>query len=92
MEPSKSNGTPRSPASWIAFHITKEVIKLILMHTGKVSSDDVRFYVSKFDPSAAVIGMAFKALVEEGVLAKKDRQPTDVKSSKSREIIVYSRP
>lgn len=74
------------------FHTTKEVIKLIVMHTEEVSSDDVRFYVDRFEPSTAVIGMAFKSLVEEGKLVKGGRKPTDLKSSKSREIVVYSTP
>lgn len=80
------NGKPAN------FHVTKEVAKLIVMHTGTVSTDDIRFYVEKFDPSPAIIGAALKSLVEEGVLVKKERKPTDRKSSKSREIVVYSRP
>lgn len=70
-------------------YVVKEVIKIILRYTGEVSSDDVRFYVSEFDPSTMVIGTAFKALVNDGILKKKGFKKTDLKSSKGRDIAVY---
>lgn len=73
-------------------YVVKDVIKLILQHTGEVSSDDVRFYVDKFDPSTMIIGNAFKSLVDDGILVKKGTKKTDLKSSKSRDIAVYGAP
>lgn len=70
-------------------HTVKEVIKIILRYTGEVSSDDVRFYVSQFDPSTMVIGNAFRTLVSDGILKKKGFKKTDLKSSKGRDIAVY---
>ena len=73
-------------------HTVKEVIKAVLRYTGEVSSDDVRFYVNKFDPSTMVIGNAFRSLISDGVLSKKGTKKTDLKSSKSRDIAVYGAP
>lgn len=73
-------------------HTVKEVIKIVLQHTGEVSSDDVRFYVNRFDPSTMIIGNAFRSLVASGVLEKKGTKKTDLKSSKSRDIAVYGAP
>ena len=73
-------------------HTVKEVIKVVLRYTGEVSSDDVRFYVKRFDPSTMIIGNAFRSLVSDGVLAKKGTKKTDLKSSKSRDIAVYGAP
>lgn len=71
------------------FLMVKEAIKLILKYTGEVSSDDVRFYIKEFTPSSAIVGSAFMALVQEGFVEKQGRKPTDLKSSKGREIAVY---
>ena len=70
-------------------HTIKEVIKLVVKYTGQVCSDDVRFYVKKFDPSPAVIGTAFRHLVKDGVIKKTGTKPTDIKSSKGRDIAVF---
>jgi hypothetical protein len=70
-------------------HMVKEVIKLIVKYTGEVCSDDVRFYVKSFDPSPAVIGTAFRQLVKEGTITKCGTKPTDIKSSKGRDIAVF---
>ena len=70
-------------------HTVKKVIKIILQYTGEVSSDDVRFYVSRFHPSTMVIGNAFRALVADGILQKKGFKKTDLKTSKGRDIAVY---
>jgi hypothetical protein len=73
-------------------NIVKSVIKLILQYTGEVSSDDVRFYISRFNPSTMIIGNAFRSLVANGILEKNGTKKTDLKSSKSRDIAVYSAP
>lgn len=67
----------------------KSIIKLILMHKHEVSSDDVRFYVSKFTPSPNVVGSAFQALFKEGVLKKKGTQRSASPSAKGRTITIY---
>lgn len=67
----------------------KTVIKLILQYTGQVSSDDVRFYIKEFRPSPAIVGTAFRQLVNDGVLKKTGTKKTDIKSSKGRDIAVF---
>lgn len=71
-------------------HTVMEVAKLIAMHKGRVTSDDVRFYITRFDPSAAVVGSALKALVTKGTLRKSGYVQTEVKTSKGRQIAEYS--
>lgn len=70
----------------------KEIIKLILMHTGEVTSDDVRFFVDEFDPSSMIVGTAFRQLIQEGAIRKDGNRKTDLKTSKGRNIAVYINP
>ena len=70
----------------------KKVILLILQYTKEVSSDDVRFYVKSYKPSSMVVGTAFKALVQEGVIVKKGTKKSEVQTTHSREISVYKQP
>ena len=69
--------------------VVKEVIRKIVQNIGKVTSDDVRFYVKEFKPSSMVIGAAFRQLVQEGFLEKNGTKKTNVRSSKGRDIAVY---
>ena len=67
----------------------KQAIKLILQYTGEVSSDDIRFYIKKFNPSSAIVGTAFRQLVKDGTLSRSGTKKTELKSSKGRDIAVY---